>query len=258
MKIKREDGTVRYYYYKKKRGRPKKRGPKKKHVPKPRNTWQKPCDYRVVLCRDMKQIGNGKAYRTLREAYDFRKKVEEENDKVQIPVVYSNYKEIREVRNEYIILRRSEGNPETTDMRNDYGRIETYESSSEKWNIVDRFPVLFEERFYVYGTDERPTFDEICGSFVPDSPEDVIQVFAYNNKIVFKYGSDDIELVICKNTSDAIRFYNKMCERYRKIKAVVMSGFTSGKGVKTDMLFRLIKDKTGWTDKRIHRASTRA
>ena len=34
----------------------------------------------------------------------------------------------------------------------------------------------------------------------------ILQIFLYNNKMIFKYDNNDF--VICKNVSDAIRLYN--------------------------------------------------
>lgn len=266
MIIKNKDGSKRYYYYKKKRGRKKKRGPKRK--PKLRGRrWQETWDFKIVTSSNKKQNGYIGKYRNIDECNDAKRQLLELNNKVVFPSKYLNdgRKNIKllEKSDEYLILKRVNGDT-SSQLRNEFGKIITVEakSSNDNWQIFDRFPRLIEETFWCYGYNpkvDRKTFMWVFDNFLMSYCSDkynVVQIFLYNNKIIFKYGFNDINFVICKNVSDAIRMYNLLQEKTKKLKNVVYTGMVNGKVDRTFDIVRLIEEKTGWTRNKIYRKNT--
>ena len=70
--------------------------------------------------------------------------------------------------------------------------------------------------------------------------------------------NNDFDFVICKNVSDAIRLYNLFKNKYLKQKNILFKGMVTKKSEKTQEVFKMLKDKTGWEDTKIYRKSTRA
>lgn len=262
MKILHDDGHVSYYYYKKKLGRKKKTGRKRKKKTRGRR-WQETWDYKIVRCTFNKQdeyIGN---YRNLEEVEYARRVLEEENERIVFPVRFVNNgrksTSLYDFKCEYLILRRG---AETTHIQDEYGKYIKHVTNSENWSVYDKFQCLKEETFWVYGFNPRTgrkTFAWIYDNLIEGMtvPTGVIRVYIYNNKVIIQY-DDDFNFVICKNTSDAIRFYNLIEKMSKNNNAIVLTGMTLGHTERTNTIFNLIKEKTGWSDAKIYRTTTRS
>ena len=80
-------------------------------------------------------------------------------------------------------------------LRNEYGKLVTIETNSDTWIVYDRFPHLVEETFWVYGynpKNDRKDCKWIMEHIIEDYIYDVysiLQIFLYNNKMIFKYFS---------------------------------------------------------------------
>ena len=75
----------------------------------------------------------------------------------------------------------------------------------------------------------------------------------YMNKIVVKDDNNNIELILCKNESDAVRFYNKIEEftKKDKIKQVLFMGDFSSISERRRNLEKELIEYTGWSKKKI-------
>lgn len=262
-----EDGHVYYYYYKKKVGRHKKPGPKKK--PKPRKPVHPPkWNFKIVRCDFNKQVAFIGFYHNAEEAEYARGILEERNAAITFPKKYINNGRknwnVYEQKSEYLILERNtEDNEGITQLRNEFGKLVDHKTESGKWKIYAKFPCLEEETFWAYGYSpktERKTFNWIYENFLLDhiqSKYDYVNVYIYNNKVIFRYDNKDFNFVLCKNISDAIRMYNLIEEKSKKNKQVLMTGGTSGHCDKTSEIIQMIKNKTGWTTASITKSSTR-
>ena len=268
MKVYRPDGSFYYYYYKKKVGRHKKTGPKKrkkKRGSRKQATW----DYKILQFVDRKQTRYIGVFRDLDEVAFARRELEKMNNAVVFPKKYANNgavsKDIYETFAEYVIMKRDREKTDdtTTRLRNEYGKFVEHKTTAKEWVIYDKFPCLIEESFWVYGYDprtDRKEFKWIYHNLVEKPVEEgrvPLIIYAYNNKLIFKY-DEDFDFVICKNTSDAIRMYNEIEERTRKIRPVYMVGMVSGKTPRTTETIEMIRRKTGWDITKISRKSTRA
>lgn len=267
MKKISEAGNTYYYYYKKKVGRHKKSGPKKK--PKPR----KPIHterwfFKIIKCNFNKQVDFIGFYHNLEEVQYARKILEERNAAVVFPKKYINNGRVSwniyERKSEYLILERNtEGGEGITQLRNEFGKLVDHKTSTGTWKIYDKFPCLEEETFWAYGYSpktDRKTYDWIYENFVNKHITDkysFVNVYLYNNKVIFRYDDKDFNFVLCKNTSDAIRMYNLIEKQSKKNKQVIMTGITSGANDRTVEIIEMIREKTGWPLAQIWKASTR-
>lgn len=261
----KETGTKRHY--KRKIGRHKKPGPKKKPVKKIKKPREK-FMYKIMQFDFNKQIHYIGTCRTTEDAMEFKQILLDKNSKVIFPKKYVNCyrknKNIFELKSEYVILKKnleSDGTPKVTQLRNEYGKFVDNKTTSPIWYVYDKFPCLTEETFWVYGHNpksDRKEFSWIFENFVTNKLEeyDMVIIYLYNNKVIFKY-DEDFEFVICKNISDAIRMYNLIEERTRKNKRVFMTGASDGMGPRGKATIQMLRERTGWNDKKIWEATTR-
>ena len=165
---------------------------------------------------------------------------------------------------EYVILKRNKGSEEVPLLRNDYGKLVEHRTNTDKWVIFDKFRYQVEETFWVYGYDprtDRKTFIWIYDNLLVGkiaNKYDYKRVIEYKNKLIVKDDSGDMDIVICKNRSDAIRLYNKLQEKATsdRYKQIVFHGAYGGKGRRTSLLIKDICDYTGWDSKKVIRPTT--
>ena len=76
--------------------------------------------------------------------------------------------------------------------------------------------------------------------------------------MILKDDNNNIDIVFCKNESDAIRFYNKLEEYIKKdkIKQVVFIGDYSELNPKRKALEDELMKLTGWTRKKVQMKTT--
>ena len=247
----------------KKRGRSKKRGPKKKRPPKVykvRHTW----DYKVVSCRNGKRNGYYGKYVTSKDAYRAVNLLLEASKQVVFPKKVVNSSGYRESYDEYLILKRNKGSETNPLLRNDYGKLVEHKTNTEKWVVFDKFRYYVEETFWVYGYDpktDRKTFTWIYDNILVGkitNRYDYKRVMLYANKVIIKDDYAEMDLIICKNRSDAIRFYNMLQEKATndKHKEIVFHGAYRGKSKRTSALIQDVMNYTGWTWKKVVRQTT--
>lgn len=264
-KIKKEDGTFYYYYYQKKKGRHKKTGPKKKKKKDYDSVNRKTWDYKILQFDMRKQTAYIGKYHNMTEVSKKMDELKFENNKVEFPVRFVNNKRngrLYDYMSEYVVLKRNNGDSNITLLRNDFGKLVENVVTDENWVVYDKIKHIKEETFWVYGYNprtDRKTFRFVYENFVDNVIDDtynLIQIYIYNNKVIFRYEYNEIEFVICKNTSDAIYMYNLLEEKYRGSRQVFFTGMTSGKYRRTNEIVSLIKNKTGWDLKKIYKKTT--
>ena len=270
---KSKDGTEYYYYYKKKVGRHKKRG-RKPNPKKKTEKWQEPWDFKIIKCTFNKQDAFIGVYHNLTEVEKAKQLLEEENSQIIFPVCYVNSSNLvkdryntTEYKSEYLVLKRikNDEDRQPVKLRDDYGRLVEHTTNSDTWCIYDKFPCLKEETFWVYGYNpqsDRKTYRWIYNNIIVDvlgnDTTVVIQCFVYKNKVIFRYDADAIEFIICKNTSDAIRLYNKLNDdvKQNKIKRTYFMGQVSTYSERGKLLIKELTDLTGWNLTKIRQKAT--
>jgi hypothetical protein len=269
MKKYREDGTFYYTYYKKKRGRKKKRGPKKVRYKKKEVKNYQRWDFKILRFDFKKQVQYIGLYHDYPEVCEKRRELEAENAKIELPIKYVNNKRVSKrqyhYESEYVVLKRirdRENESNESMLPNEYGKIVKHVTTSENWYVYEKFPCLVEETFWAYGYNprsDRKTIGWIYTNFIDayiDDTYELVQVYAYNNKLVIRYSGDEINFVIAKNVSDCIRMYNFLEDKYKNSKQVYFTGFATSKTQRVLEVVQLIKDKTGWYDTKIYRKHT--
>ena len=244
----------------KKRGRKKKRGPKKKLPPKiykGRNTW----NYKIVSCRNMKQNGYIGKFANVKDAYKKIDELLDESNKVVFPKRIVNDRGDNDCLDEYLILERKKEDKDVL-LRNEYGKLVEHKTNTDRWIIFDKFKYQREETFWVYGYDpvySRKTFMWIYENIITsdNGKYNLKRIFVYNNKIIIKDDRAEMDMVLCKTKSEAIRFYNFVGELVKRdgVKNVFFGGAYSGQGGRTKSIVDEICGYTGWDRKKVLRTS---
>ena len=264
---KKEKERLKRLKEKKKRpvGRPKKRGPKKKRKKKiekiPQKVgpkFQKPYSYKIISCRNGVQNKFIGRYRDIKEAYDVFNALKTQDNNVIFPSNITGIHQIENSIDEYILIEKNEDKTSTL-LRNEYGKFVEQTTNKNGWIIIDKFRYKREEEFWVYGynsKNDRKTFLWIYNNLVISDLYDNLdfkRIFLYKNKIVIKNDTNEIELVLCKDESDAVRFYNKTEEWIKrdKIKQVLFMGDYSSISDRRRKLEDELIALTGWTKKKV-------
>lgn len=251
-------------------GRPKKRGPKKKYKrkkPKPPRTYNA-WDYKIILCKNGRQVDFIGKYLTLETAYNKLKELEILNKEVIFPsktCYTSQGNNISDTRYEYLLLERK--NESTEDkvylLRNEFGKLVEQKSNSKHWNIIDKMPCLMEETFWVWGFNnktERKTFQWIYDNILLNtiSTYDVKRVLLYKNKVIIKNDDETMDIIFCKTKYDAFKFYELMENKIKedKIKQVFFIGSYDKINDKRRKLEEQLIEMTGWNKKKIQMSTT--
>lgn len=192
-------------------------------------------------------------------------KLLKENKKVVFPMRYNNEKHVMiESEHElYIIKCKELFDNDTNKIKDASGKFVNYETTDENWIVIDRAEYYIEETFWVYGYHpklQRKTFEWIFDEFIAKDAKNkymfkTVQILY--NKLLIEC-NDKLEIVICKNKSDAIRMYNQIeqwCIK-KKFKYVIFMGRIEQSKHKNQWIEK-IKNLTHWNRKKILRRSTR-
>ena len=265
-RIKREKERLKKKEEKKKRpvGRPKKRGPKKKKKKKiirvlksPGRHSLPPYTFKIISCRNGVQNKFIGKYRTTEEAYEVFNNLKMSDKNVIFPSSVTDAHEIKNSIDEYILIEKADGKPSV--LRNEYGKLVEQTINKQGWVVKDKFRYQREEEFWVYGYNsrsERKTFLWIYTNIIVtniDYSLEYKRIILYKNKIIVKNDNNDIELILCKNEGDAIRFYNKIEEWVKrdKVKQVLFIGDYTSISDRRRKLEQELMDLTGWTKKKV-------
>jgi hypothetical protein len=143
-------------------------------------------------------------------------------------------------------------------VRDELGRNKPVDIKSDKWSLIHKDDFLYEEKFTVYGYDERlETKDIIKKILLRRNKKDKIKQINYVINKVLIYQNGDFDVIVCKNSSDARRLYKTLrefCET-NKVNNIMFTGLV-GKRNRTK-LYKRIVEKTGWTMNKTYRSSTR-
>lgn len=250
------------------RGRPKKRGPKKKrrYVPKKKKERRKVyCDYKIVGVLNGRQNEYIGQFISIEDAYGCFHALEKSNDEVIFRRKVINAGSLKDSRDEYLLLQKNRnGDLQNTKLRNEYGKLVEHITNHPKWVVYDKCERFVEETFWVYGhcpKTDRKTFkwifdNMIVGGLVRDY--DIERILIYKNKIIIKYDDGNMGIVICKNTSDAMRFYDLLQTWCKKMRQIFFLGFFDKISDRRRELENELIEYTGWSKVKIQRDSTRA
>lgn len=253
---------------KKKVGRPKKRGPKKKRIRRKSVKVLKVrpvFDFKIVGMLNNRQNEHIGQFQSFESAYEKLMELQKNNETIVFPRKFLNSGMISNVKDEYLLLEKNRfGNKSDGVIRNEYGKlIKHVVENSDKWVIRDKIVRKVEETFWVYGFDpktDRKTFTWIYDNLIIgalENPYDVIRILVYKNKLIIKYDSHPMVLVMCKNKSDSIRMYNLISDKIRTLKGrqIVCIGAYNAVSDARREIEQDIMDLTGWNKMKIQRST---
>jgi hypothetical protein len=213
--------------------------------------------YKIIITKDGKKkkvLYEGSSEDTAKEKY-FNTK---DKNIVLFPKKNNAYKKVKPVHYEIIFLKEKEDSDSPFYVRDELGRNKPVDIKSDKWSLIHKDDFLYEEKFTVYGYDERlETKDIIKKILLRRNKKDKIKQINYVINKVLIYQNGDFDVVICKNSSDARRLYKTLrefCET-NKVNNIMFTGLV-GKRNRTK-LYKRIVEKTGWTMNKTYRSSTR-
>lgn len=265
-RLKKEKERKKRAEAKKKRrvGRPRKPGPKKKRrakkiviLKKPGRKKLPPFVFKIISCKNGCQNKFIGKYRTSEEAYEVFNKLKENDKNIIFPSIITGDIHIKNSIDEYILIEKNDSKSNL--LRNEYGKLVEQNLNIDGWVVIDKYRYTIEETFWVWGyknKSDRKTFLWIYTNIIISDVDYCLEykrIILYKNKIVVKNDNNDIELILCKNESDAIRFYNKIEEWVKrdKIKQVLFLGDYSSISDRRRKLEQELMDLTGWTKKKI-------
>lgn len=193
--------------------------------------------------------------------------IKENRENVKFPMRYNNLKHVMvESEHEiYIIKCKDEMvDKDVNKVRDDSGKYINYETDNEDWIVVDRAAYEVEETFWVYGYHpklQRKTFEWVFNEFIGNDGKDKYKfktIALYHNKILFEC-NNELNMVMCKNKSDSIRFYNQLEEwaaKKKYDKFIFFIGDIKKSKYKPEWLNKIQK-LTNWNMTKIKRRSTR-
>ena len=221
--------------------------------------------YSIILTNRGKQLDKICSEPTEEKIYKRFEALLKDSKKVMFPIRYNNLEHVMvEAEYELVIIKcRDEFEGKTTKVRDASGEFINYQTNEENWIVIDRASYDMEETFWVYGYHprlQRKDFNWIFDNFISKDAKNKymfksIQVL-YNKVLIECDGK--LEMVICKNKSDAIRMYN-LIEKIsisKKYKYIIFMGNIVHSKYKSQWVEK-IKDMTGWTTKKVLRQSTR-
>lgn len=216
--------------------------------------------YKIISCRNGVQNKFIGGYRTSEEAYKVFRALRKADKDIIFPAMVTGSQKLKNSVDEYLLIKKSDEKGEG--FRNEYGKIVEQKLNVEGWVVADKFRYKREETFWVWGynaNNDRKTFRWIYDNIVTRgdgfSNE---RVKIYKNKLIVKHDNGEIGLIICKNISDCIRFYNKLEEfcKKDKIKFVFFLGDYSNTLERRRLCEKEIEETTGWDERKIKKNAT--
>ena len=198
------------------------------------------------------------------QAYKWFNKLKDDSSQVDFPVKFNNDGKIIEAEYEVAIIKcKDDGDKDVTLIMDDTGTFQQYQTNEENWVVVDRSSYNMEESFWVYGYHpslQRKDFKWVYNTFILPAKTDrsiFISLLVFKNKLLIDIDGR-LEMVICKNERDSIRFFNEIEDRCNvdKIRRIAFMGDIRQSSYKREWVDR-IQELTGWDRKKIGRASTR-
>lgn len=249
-------------------GRPKKRGPKKKRKKKseiikksPGRHALSPFNYKIISCRNGIQNKFIGKYRTIEDAYNVFNELKFNDKNIIFQSVITGDDKMKNSVDEYIIIEKTDSKPNV--LRNEYGKLVEQNVNKDGWVIIDKYRYKREETFWVYGynsKNDRKTFLWVYNNLVINDSDgfNFKRVFLYKNKLIIKDDVENIEMVLCKDVSDAVRMYNKIEEwvKIDKNKQILFLGDFSDIGDRRRKLEDELIKLTGWSKKKVQMKTT--
>lgn len=225
--------------------------------------------YQIILTSHGRRLDYLGYYNTELQANRAFLKMVTENEKVVFPVetiCLDNSNKQPEAKYELVIIkRRNEKESNVTKIRNEDGDYIEHTTDNDGWVVYDKAPYKKEESFWVYGyhpiiqrKDFMFVYDEMVKPKVTNR-NSFLTIYIYKNKVLLET-TDTLDMIICKNKKDSIRFYNLLqtfCENDKKIKYYLFNGDWSLTKERKERCEEKIQKLTNWDLRKIRRSTTK-
>jgi hypothetical protein len=213
--------------------------------------------YKIIISKDGKKkkvLYEGSNEDTAKKKYFTTK----DKNKVLFPKKNNAYKKVKPVHYEIMLLKEKSESDTPFYVRDELGRTTEVNINSDKWSLIHKDEYFYEEKFTVFGYEQRLDTKEIIKKILlrRNKGDKIKQVNYVINKVMI-YQNSDFDIIVCKNSSDARRLYKTLREFYEtnKVSNIMFTGLV-GKRNRTK-LYKRIVEKTGWTINKTYRSSTR-
>ena len=216
--------------------------------------------YRVILLKDGEYKKTLHRCQTRETSFIKFRAIKEENKSIIFPRKHVNYNKIKPVTYKICVVKDTEEGDKFRILRDNYGKL-YQENPLGDWTILDDAPYQIEETFWLYGRDpknDRVTIHDIMkplmsGAYKKNMTKQIIVV---HNKLII-HNEEQFDMVICKCIEDAQRLHHLLAKvaRKNKINSLMFMGTASEATI--CRIYDLIKEKTGWSNKKIWRTTTR-
>lgn len=211
------------------------------------------------LNRKIKTLGISPTLQSATEKFDHY--IEELNKDVRFPTKYIITNGIlQECKYEILLVKKRKLDEPNVLLRNDIGQfVEHIVADKETFIILDKHELLVEETFFVYGFHpkfQRKTFNFILNKLVINDETEPKEIICYRNKLIIET-SNNMNIIICKNTNDVYRLYIELMEECIYNKKIHFMGIISLNSHLERTMRQKIMDKTGWNKTKVMRITTR-
>lgn len=215
----------------------------------------KPYKVYIAMNGHCMKKGNLGSYKTLEEARGKIKELLIAEENILFEKQSKTYEDgTMNVIYEYVIFKDvRDDEPQPTYLKNEYGKYVEHnvQYNGKNYEIMEKCRAKVEDDVWVYGYDprnDRKTFAWVFNNVLNEgfsSAYDMKRIYLYHNKIVFCNDANEIDIVICKTASDAVRFYNVLQQHCKKGPYLFMGAVTT-KSALCESLEKLLVEKTGW------------
>jgi hypothetical protein len=170
------------------------------------------------------------------------------------------YKKTKPVNYELVLMKQWEESDSPFIDRDNLGRTIEVKDKNNKWTILHKDDYFYEEKFTIYGLNERLTSIEIIKKLLMKKHKGagivIKQVNYIKNKLLI-YQSVDFDLIVCKCPEDCKRLYDiiKQFSEDNKIKNIMFTGSVGKLSITST--YKMIMEKTGWDRWKTYRTVNR-
>lgn len=220
--------------------------------------WMKALKpYRVYIAMNGHCMKKGKmgTYKTLDEARERVKELQAAEENILYERLSKTYEDGTMASiYEYVIFKdvRDE-EPKPTYLKNEFGKYVEHnvQANGKNYEIIEKYKAKVEDTVWVFGYDprnDRKTFAWVYENVLNegfDSSFDMKRIYLYHNKVVFCNDKNQVDIIICKTASDAVRFYTTLQKHCKKGPYLFMGAVNTSSAL-CEPLEKLLLAKTGW------------
>ncbi len=213
--------------------------------------------YRVVLLVNGKYKSTLSRHYTRESAFNRFRKVKDSNNNIIFPVQHVTGDNVKKVKYTLVVTKVTEEGDKFRILRDSSGK--TYEEKPlGDWTILDSCDYYIEESFYKYdkGHRNRVSCMDILESIININDKSTVTLIVFKNKLVI-YNENYFDMIICKCQEDAQRLHHTLYNLCKKYKAKGLLFMGTATKFSTNMMYKLIMERSGWTYRMVKKKTSR-